>query len=103
MGRPKKWYFGVVRKLITTAYSSEETSPVIVDTKEAITKVYEALGVTEDGQVKQRIVKEILLTGRESTTSLYMKIYVSERSQMRVISNFIYQVAELLGYEENKP
>lgn len=103
MGNPKKWYFGVVKKIIRTAYTSKEKSPVVIDTQKAIAKAYNELELTKDGEIKQRIVKDILLTGRETYVSLSMKAYVTERTQMRIISDFVYQVAEILGYEENKP
>ena len=103
MGKHKKWYYGVVKKIICTAYTSKEKSPVVIDTQKAIAKAYNELELTEDGEIKQRIVKDILLTGRETYVSLSMKAYVTERTQMRVVSDFVYQVAEILGYEEISP
>lgn len=97
----KKWYF-TVKNLISDVLNGEiskeaENGKIICG---CVTAVVKKTAARQDGSIRLLVVDETIKRRNKYVAGVAMKLYVSERNVNRYTSDFVYAVAEEMGYKK---
>lgn len=98
MGNPKYYYYNVARKLIEYSLKQKSQCKQLTSTREAMEKVNSMIIASEGGEREVKMILDIL-KGKESYTSSSIKYFFNEKTIQQKVSNYIYSVADLIGFD----
>lgn len=101
MSKPKFWYYSTVEKLIAQSYCRGRASEQLNNVWYAIERTKADIENLPNGNRINELMTKLLLERSETIQSTALKYYVCESTVIKLKSDFIYRVADYLGYTEH--
>lgn len=100
MSKPRYWWYYNIKQIAARSLmgqiSSESTAGRFINS--CVQSAYEQTRKRKDGQLRCKAVEMLMTKKRYSISGVAMQLHVAERVVVRYISEFVYDVAEEMGF-----
>ncbi len=100
MGRPRKWYYGIVRKSILETAKRENTCEQTERYRQAIKKALQETSKDKDGADKVYSIEAVMLKQNKTYVQVGFDLFREATTIQHYISEFVYRVADKVGFDE---